>query len=306
MKSPSNNREWWDALDAFGKEWKPELQKIAKAKPGGPTDAQLDALLSSTSITLYVFEGGDLDLEPLRRFTRLCDLNVQGFKSVKNTEVLSELASLRSLSLSKDNLADISFLKDLGRLESLDLAQNKIADISVLRGLTRLTKLDLGYNKLTDLDALTPLTALAELGIRVNKIADLSFIRGMTKLETLYANNNKYKDLSPLTGLVNLVRLDVGGPFNAGKVTDLSPLATLSKLETLDVSSNKITDVSPLKACVSLQSLRCEVTSKNMAGFQELLGLKALKSISTHSEIMSKKDRDAFKKARPKVKISLG
>ena len=305
MKKASSDQDWWNGLDVFGKEWRVELAAGVGVKDTlDLTDAKLRALLASTSITLYVYKGGVLDLEPLTRFPKLRELDITGFKKLENTKVLTKLSSLKKLTLRNDGLIDIGFLKNLVGLEQLDLMQNKLTGITVLGSLVKLETLDVGYNKLTTIDTLKKLTKLRTLSIAYNKIADLKALAELKSLVELKANDNRYTDLTPLAKLTELASLDVSGPFAAGKIKTLEPLRDLIKLAFLDISCNpKLTDLAPLAGCASLETLNCTVISESIRGFQDLLEIKALAKIVTHRDIMKKPDRDVFKKRRPRVEL---
>ena len=293
------DRAWWTQLD---KAWRIELAKVVGENP---TDAQLEHLLASRSVTLYVHQGGVLDLAPLERFGQLTELTVTGFKKLDGTAVLGTRSSLRHLTLDKNALASVAFLAGLTGLEHLSLSHNKLTDLAPLAKLTKLQTLDVSFNKLTDLAPLAKLTMLKTLAAHANKVKDLAPLAGLVGLRELQVQDNAFGDLAPLAKLTGLVSLDVSGPFAAGKVKDLTPLARLTKLETLDISCHpKVPDLSPLAGCVALKKLTASVLKGKIAGFPALLGLKHLEQIDTHRDIMSKADQAAFKKR--KVDVSLG
>jgi hypothetical protein len=298
---------WWAELPRFGPGWHRELSREMGLEEGQqPTDRQLEKLFGKPDILVYV-SGGVHDLTPLGRFRKLKDLGLDGHDRLDKLEILGELPHLRQLSLRKDNFRDIGFLARLTALESLDLSQNPLESYAPLAALTNLRKLDLGYTKVADLGPLSGLTRLRELTVwHSDAIVDLGPLAKLTRLEKLRASDGLYSDLSPLAGLVDLVSLDISGPFNAGKVTSLAALSGLKKLTWLDISDQPgVKDLAPLAGCTALEELRAHVRSPNVAGFDALLALKKLKKIQTHPSTFPKKDRDAFKKTRPKVELSL-
>ena len=75
-------------------------------------------------------------------------------------------------------------------MADLTLSRNQITDVSALSGLTRLTYLDLHTNQITDVRALSGLTNLTELNLRDNEITDVSPLVGLTNLMTLNLTGN--------------------------------------------------------------------------------------------------------------------
>ena len=209
--------------------------------------------------------------------------------SLRNTSlgdgVLNEvinLYSLTSLTLSGDNLSDISPLSSLGGLVFLDLSDNSISDLRPLSSLRELKTLYLDNNPITDYTPLYDLPQLEMLSIRGIAITDeqlkalseslpnckihsetadetvsevtfgsLSFRTDATELDL---SNMGITDLSPLSVCKGLIKLDITG--NA--VSDLTPLMDLQNLEWLSIKDNQITDLRPLMGMRSLHYINAE------------------------------------------------
>ena len=94
----------------------------------------------------------------------------------------------------------------------LSLSFNNISDLSPLAGLTNLTYLYLNDNNISDLSPLAGLTNLeVVLWLDNNSITDLTPLAGLTNLEVLYLTFNNITDVTPLAGLTNLTELSLRG-----------------------------------------------------------------------------------------------
>ncbi len=153
-------------------------------------------------------------------------------KGIKDLTGLEKCKNLRSLRLTKNQVADVKPLAGLVELQSLDLADNHIADIKPLAGLVNLQYLELSNNK----------------------VANLEPLKGLTRLNSLYLTGNQVKDLAPLAGLNRLWSLYLG----KNQLTDIGPLAKLTRLSTLDLSDNQIDNVAPLASMTELNLLLLE------------------------------------------------
>ena len=110
---------------------------------------------------------------------------------------LGNLPNLKSLTLRKQGLTNLSNLGDLSafsRLEILDLRVNAITDIT-------------GIEKLINLEYLY----LSDIGVfeEVDGALDLAPLAGLTKLKHLRISANQYTDFTPLMKLSNLRRLEL-------------------------------------------------------------------------------------------------
>ena len=129
------------------------------------------------------------DIEPLRKMTKLINLNL-ALNQISDISPLKGLINLTSLSLWYNNINDISFIGNLTNLKTLYLFNNQISDISPLSGLTNLFSLDLSGNQIDDINVLSSLTNLAFLDLRQNKISDISPLKELTKLFSLHLSGN--------------------------------------------------------------------------------------------------------------------
>lgn len=149
------------------------------------------------------------------------NLNLAGLKTFTNA---------KSLTLTNDDLRDLSELSGLSELENLDLSGNPIVyglsqlgqktklktltvngngkqvidGLSAVGSFKNLTSLSLKEQKLTDISALSRLDKLTELDLTSNKISDVSPLSNLTALTKLILDKNNIKDITPLLGIESL------------------------------------------------------------------------------------------------------
>ncbi|MFC7848649.1 hypothetical protein ACFUTU_09255 [Arthrobacter sp. NPDC057388] len=140
-----------------------------------------------------------LSLKPLGRFTGLRRLYLEG--QTKDIDVISDLTSLRSLTLRSITLPDLSVLQPLTQLRALDLKLGGTRDLTLLPTIGQLDYLELWMVRgLHDLSPIAELKSLSYLFLQslkqVTKLPDFS---RLTKLQTVWLENMKgLTDLSPL------------------------------------------------------------------------------------------------------------
>ena len=196
-------------------------------------------------------------------------------------ESIMRMYALSSLSLSGNNITDISGLTALQGLTSLNLNDNRITDISVLMELPSLRTLYLDNNPIIDLSPLSSMQSLTSLSIKGIEISadqlkafsealpncaingadaqeteqyialgGITFGKDVKELDLSYKG---ITDISVLSQCSNLLTLNLCG--NA--VADITPLMDIPNLTTLNISGNGIIDLRPLMGLASLKSLDC-------------------------------------------------
>ena len=118
----------------------------------------------------------------------------------------TNMQTLRTLTVSRKGVIDITGLEHATGLERLDLGQNEITNISALENLIRLENLDLADNGVATISALSSLTRLEVLDLRNNNVTDTALLSTMTHLKNLYVRGN-----DGLSSLKELVRLTEAG-----------------------------------------------------------------------------------------------
>ena len=197
------------------------------------------------------------------------------------TDVL-KLYSLTSLTLTGNNLTNISPLSALGGLVFLDVSDNSISDLSPLSGLRELKTLYLDNNPITDFSPLYSLTQLDTLSIRGIAITDEQLrelsaalpncaIHSETATKTaaeislggatfksdateIDLSGMGISDISALAACKNLRKLDLTG----NSISDLTPLMDIPTLEWLSIKDNLVTDLRPLMGMSSLRYINAE------------------------------------------------
>lgn len=216
------------------------------------------------------------------------------------TEIL-QLYSLSNLSLSGNNLTDVSSLARLGGLTTLNLSNNMISDISALSALTGLRTLYLDNNPINDLSPLASLGNLSTLSIKgmvlsesqlknlaaalpgcaihseaaAQETQDISFGGATFSSDVVELNLSGMgiQNIAALSSCKELEKLDLSGNY----ISDLSPLMDLPKLRWLNIANNAVYDLRPLMGISSLRFLNASgnyftttVPLGNMTGLTEL------------------------------------
>lgn len=181
------------------------------------------------------------DTAKLGTMTQLKGLTISG-NNISELSFLKNLENLTSLSLHFMNIADISPLAEAKQLEYLSLSNMPVTDISPLQGLGKLTDLNLQFTDVADLTPLQGLTALTALDLEVTPVSDVEALAGLTQLRELHLTNTKVRDISPLQALQSLNWLDL----QATDVEDISAVSSLTNLKTLTLLGTKVSDLSPL------------------------------------------------------------
>ena len=201
----------------------------------------------------------------------LQQLATAGFTGADNLIIrdltgLEFAVNLKMLTLTGNEISDVSPLANLRNLTYLNLADNEISDVSPLANLRNLEILDLTDNPIADV---TPLVGLRSGGTEIRgvtfdtlvEIPDPNLRRAiagvlnkpantpitqedMKKLTGAFrASNKSIADLTGLEFAVNLKTLILSG----NNISDISPLRDLTHLRTLVLSENQITDIAPLR-----------------------------------------------------------
>ncbi len=198
-------------------------------------------------------------------------------------ESLSGLNMLEGLSISGDNIVDISFIEKLIGLKDLTLYTSNLSDISAIQNLTNLERLHLVLSEVTDINALKSLSKLKYLSFSCNimSLTDISPIGNLTNLEDLSIScpnthiygNSPLSDISPLSNLKKLHTLHLNGL----SINDISALSGLTQLTFLSLYENKISSMEPLSDLTNLTYLALSYNQlTNLYGIDKLTNLSSL------------------------------
>ena len=158
---------------------------------------------------------------------------------------IADLTQVRDLRLDNNAIVDIAPLTRLTRLHSLSLADNRIADIAPLADMAQLDYINLylSGNAIGDPAPLSNLKLNSlEIGHNPVSLAQLAALPSFAAIPRLELRGLRIDDLSPLTNLTDPDWLDLSNNF----ISDLSPLAALGDIDSLFLSTNLIADIGPL------------------------------------------------------------
>lgn len=238
---------------------------------------------------MYLNDNNIQDISTLSKAPALCVLALSnnGLTSDKITPI-GGFKYLTYLSLSNNDIDDISALKNLTRLQELRLQNNRISDVRDLKKLTKLVALYLGNNQIrTNIDFLDYLTELRVLYLNDNLIEDISQLVSLEHLESINVSGNKINSLSILESysgtlkevyaerneiasfsfvrnMVNLRVLMLSNNLSIKESSLTSYLVNLTKLETLCLSGKPISDLSFIEGMdklIRLDIADCKIPS---------------------------------------------
>ncbi|SOD72916.1 hypothetical protein SAMN05892883_2231 [Jatrophihabitans sp. GAS493] len=181
-----------------------------------------------------------VSLAPLARFTNLRRLFVEG--QTKDIDVISSLASLRSLTLRSITLPDLSILRPLHDLRALALKLGGTRDLGLLPEIGCLEYLELWM---------------------VRGLDDISSIAFLDHLQYLFLQS--LKQVTTLPDFSRLTRLETVWMETMKGLTDLTPLLTapsLRRVAAVDMGHLQPPAVGVLADHPSLQQLRAGLGSK--------------------------------------------
>lgn len=216
--------------------------------------------------TIELNASGLESLDGIEACTGLKNLYVDN-NLIASLEPLSGL-NLTVLSISSNQVMDMSPLQNHSHLESLSANFNSISDIGVLGNLSRLSTVRLRGCNLLNVEALGSLSDLSVLDVTLNNgITSISSLSKCSKMREFYAGHiPSLKCARALEGMECLANVVL---CNTGIAT--MPLFKSKVLDQVDVSFTKVNDVSPLKGKTALRYV-------NMSGCAGYKGSKDLES----------------------------
>jgi hypothetical protein len=169
---------WWANLD---NEWKEIFSEKMNTK--SPSDLELQELLNITEI--YAVLTKIKDLEPLRIFTKLKEVDLMMCEDILDIEPLLNNIDLKSLNLTGTSVKNISVIKNFKKLEILWLSDfvDSIEPLSELFFLKQLYFRTASEN-VSSLMPIAKLVQIEEISITDN-INDLSPIDNWTNLKRI-------------------------------------------------------------------------------------------------------------------------
>ena len=193
---------------------------------------------------------GIRDLSGLECLNQLTTLSLTN-NEIVNLTPLSEMPGLVELNLEKNSVYSAYPLHGLTNLSSLNLVGNQLDRATGLASLTSLRTLSLSDNRLFDVRDLASLVQLHSLSLSNNQLDHVNDLAPLVQLRTLALAGNVIPSVAALSGLTELTQLDL----SHNRLRTMNDLAGLAKLETLDLADNSISDISEVSAKSKLNRL---------------------------------------------------
>jgi hypothetical protein len=160
-----------------------------------------------------------------------------------------------SILIQNVSIGDFRLLSNLETLRYLSLNNNLIQDSASLPNLPQLRYLNLSNNKLTDFKGIPDYPNLTVLRASDNQITSIESLRGLRSLEVLDLTNNAIESLWPLTELVEIQELFADN----NQTSNILPILYLPEIRTLSLEQNPIR-FCPRGAWTRVQNQTLEMT----------------------------------------------
>lgn len=206
-----------------------------------------------------------------------CDTMIIESRKIENLgKDFPEVAFLRKLNLTNNNISDISALAQFKNLVCLQMSENKIKTLAVFceeENFPSLRRLEIAKNKITELmpiqcpkleyldasgqkiekhEAWTGHANLKVLKLSENKLKTMGFCTNLPALESLDLANNAIAALGGYEGLDALKSLNLEGT-KIDKIEEECP--PLPALESINLSSTRISNIENLKNIFQFEQL---------------------------------------------------
>ena len=181
---------------------------------------------------------------------------------------MKSLEILENLSLSNNQIEDISVLGNLTKLNFLDLNKNQISNISLnFKKIKSLTTLKISDNGIEDISFIKDLTSIQFLDISNNQIKNISYLKNLSNLTCLICKNNKIEDISCLIDLENLWKIDNNTIKNKLSIEKLREFGYLesNNVKSIKTCSSSLFDLENFE----IESLNDSLIERDDQAFQE-------------------------------------
>jgi Leucine-rich repeat (LRR) protein len=179
---------WWNGLSST---WKYSFKAHTQVDDP-PLREQLHAVAGLTALDLSG-KREVINLDPIRTFTRLEDLNLANC-ALQDITPLSDLIRLKKLNLSGNPLMDLEPLGDLPGLKILDISNTPVEKLDDLKSISTLEQLNCSGTQIKKLDPVYYLSALKKLECQNTNINNLKPLSGLVELKSLVCYNTKLND----------------------------------------------------------------------------------------------------------------
>ena len=183
---------------------------------------------------------------------------------------IEEEVQLRDLSLSKNEIIDLSPIKKFTNLVRLNIYNNPVSDISVIAQFKRLKELTASNTNIRDLSPLTGLDSLTTLSVSNAADSQLTPLAKLKNLRTIILGFNQIEDTTPLNGLVlEYLQLE------KNKITALDVSSSKSTMTMLDVNGNQLSSVNGLSQLEIIDAVN--IAHNQFDNLKDFSGLKTLR-----------------------------
>lgn len=161
-------------------------------------------------------------------------------KRIRNFFAINETNDIIALAINdtdnKVKIIDVTAISKLNNLVYLSLTRNNIEDISPIFPKPHLKYLYLGDNKIKDISSLVQSPLIEELAIWDNPIENANILGLLSNLRTLYCQNIGLKNLNFIHLLNKLTILYARG----NEISNIDVLIGMNKLKDIELSNNQI------------------------------------------------------------------
>ncbi|MEP2668596.1 MAG: leucine-rich repeat domain-containing protein [Cyclobacteriaceae bacterium] len=238
-----------------------------------------------------------VQLSDLKRITSIQNIDLRGNIYIQDIAPLSQLYGLKSLNLSKTNIADLTPVRNLTELTHLDLSYTPVTDIASLRYSWKLSHLNLSHSLVTDVSVIEKMATLQQLNLSGTQLVNYNALRNGLNLKHLNLESSGIINLAPIDSMVNLEQLNLSGTA----IVNLNILSSLSNVKVLHLDSIRVADITALKGMKNLEELYVNHTPiSDLTALRELTQLRRI--YCDHSGV-NKSIAEAFMTARPEVLV---
>ena len=244
-------------------------------------NSQLISARPEIEIRIYGHYSSECDLSIIEKIPDVQNLSIDCLMRASNTDSISQLQKLCSLSIGIYNLESFDFLKSVpSSLKNLFIGatKSKKPDLIVINRFLDLEELYIeGQSK--NIEVLGQLTSLKKLVLRSTSPKDISFIRNLSRLWSLDIKLGGIKDLRPLEGLENIKYLEL---WQINGLSDISVISSLVGLEYLFLQA--LRNVVALPDVSKLGNLR-RVYLDTMKGLKDVSGILTSPSLEEYIHV---------------------
>jgi AAA-like domain len=149
-------------------------------------------------------------LDGLERLDRLQFLDLTETRN-SDFSFLRKLDQLEEIILRGTNVTDCEIVSEITSLRRVSLAFTPILEIAPLACLEALVELELFGTSVVNVDAVSGLTKLRRLDLFGTRVAELAPLAELGELQWLDLAHTEVVDVAPLASLINLRKLDLSG-----------------------------------------------------------------------------------------------